>query len=286
MKFAHLSPPSSRRLVAALMTLCAATALALSSLVAYAQTFTAAQLAEELKQQFAKLGTDEQLTTMVNRAYGVPLSPDKAKVARDGLREIMFHRSFSETAANLLHPVYRPGMPQSEVTAVMLEGMSQIQVQGFVRLPQHRQAAVVRHTVDFARSLPPTTCQALLSGKLSTPQAARLERAYVASLPLPQFTHVTALYTDAAVAQLSNFPDEKAVNAGQAELAQTALNRVAQKRLRSMMSNDALLRVEGDTTSASPQEYCSYFTILLESMLEVPEPYRGWQLTRFMASLK
>ena len=237
----------------------------------------------ELKRQF---GTAEQLDDAINKTYGERLPPDKAKVARDAFRSVLFNSATPSHITKLVAPLYRPNITREEVANAMLEGIAQMQIKGLSRLAPDRQSAFVAHMVTMMRAIDPSDCKALYLGRMDTRASAVLERRYIAQLPLQKFVSVTNLYKEASEAELVGFPDARTINAQQAKLAETAYDTASIARMRAQVPRAALQRVGQSPDSAEPEEVCAVLAATLGGMLDLTEPYRSWQLTRFMASIQ
>lgn len=246
-------------------------------------TKVAAQVAVEIKRQYS---TSEQLDAAITQTYGVKLSADKAEVARRTLRALIFNEAVPEYFAQLFVPLYRQGVTPKELTAAAVEGIAQLQVKGLARLPPERQAAFVSHVINAARSMPATSCKTMFIGQMSTAESALLERKYMAALPLGKFEAISNLYREAAEAELAGYPDARTINAQQAKLAEKVYESASVRRIRAQVPQAIAQRVDQDASSAAPSEVCAVMTTRAEGMLDMPEPYRAWQLTRFAQSMQ
>jgi hypothetical protein len=254
---------------------------------ALAQTPSLAKATEQLRTEIARqFGAEEQLDAALMKAYGVELTEEKAEVSRRALRTLIFNDATPDYIAKLLMPVYRPQLSQQEVVAVVMEGILELQVRGLQRLAPSRQALLVSHIVDMARALPPSTCKALFLGQIATKEAADLERRFIASLPLSRFEGIVTVYREATEAELAGYPDERSINAQQAKLAQKVYDEAIGKRVRAQSSKEAIARVKADIASAPAGEVCSVMSSSVQAMLDMPEPYKSWQLTRFVQSMQ
>ena len=243
----------------------------------------AEQLRVELKNQF---GTVQQLNTAITKTYGIKLSAEKEEIARNALRALMFNEAVPLYIAKLLVPVYRPDLTSKEIASATVEGIAQMQVKGLARLPAERQAAFVSYMFSMMKSIPPSDCKALLEGRLDTNASAALERRYIASLPPDRFEAVTNLYKEASEAELAGYPDPRFINSNQAKLAEKVYETASTKRLRDRVSAPVLQRVAQGGDVASASEVCLVMSENFAGMLDMAEPYRSWQLTRFLQSMQ
>ena len=257
-----------------------------SSAPAWAQADNAARFAETLSIELMKLySTTEQLDSAVTRAYGIKLSPEKIKVAREALRALMFNDRMPTYLSQFLLPLMRSGIPAKELTAAALEGILQLQVKGITRLSPERQASFASHILAMTRAASPSDCKAIFLDQLNSADSAALERKYIAALPLERFESITRLYRDAMEAELAGYPDGRVITAQQALLAEKVYEAASLKRVRAQVPLDAIRRVGADAAGAPPSEVCAVMTSTVDGMLDMSEPYKAWQLTRFVQSM-
>lgn len=250
---------------------------------AEAVTKVAERIAVELRRQF---GTSEQLDTVITKTYGVQLSREKAEVARHVMRTLLFNEAVPQYVAKLLVPVYRPDITQKEMASAVVEGIAQMQVKGLARLPPERQAAFVVHMVSMSQSIAPAACKAMFLGQLDTNASVALERRYIANLPVGKFEAISNLYKDAAEAELAGYPDARVINQQQAKLAEKVFEAASIRRLRVRVPQAVIQRVNEGVDSAQPAEVCAVLSAKIGGMLDMDEPYKSWQLTRFMQSMQ
>ena len=252
-----------------------------------AQTPSLTKATEQLRTEIARqFGAEEQLDAALMKAYGVELTEQKAEVSRRALRALLFNDATPDYIAKRLMPVPRPQLSQQEVVAVVMEGILELQVRGLQRLAPNRQALLVSHIVDMARALPPSTCKALFLGQIATKDAAELERRFIASLPLSRFEGIVTVYREATEAELAGYPDERTIDAKQAKLAQKVYEEAIGKRVRAQTPKQAIARVKADSASAPAGEVCAVMSASVQAMLDMREPYKSWQLTRFVQSMQ
>jgi hypothetical protein len=240
-------------------------------------------LSDELAKQF---GTRAQLDAAVAKTYGVDLSPEKARVARDFLQSILFHEGMSAYFAEVITPLVGPKTTRNDLVTAAFEGVQQLQMQGLLRLPTERQAAFIRHTLSMVRSLPTSMCKAMFLSQVDGPGMARMERRYIANLPLGKFEAVTNLYKQAVVAQLTGYPDVRQLNAQQVQLAEKVYADALDKRTTTRFPRAVSQRIYANPAEADASEVCVVMSMTLEALLDLREPYRTWQLTRFIQSIQ
>jgi hypothetical protein len=270
-----------------LFATCWVTAVLVLATPATAQSEKVSKIAElvtvELKSQF---GTAEQLNAVITKTYGVKLSPEKENVARNSLRAVMFNEAVPMYIAKLISPFYHPDTTQKELASAMAEGIAQLQVKGVLRLSSERQASFVAHMVSMAKAIPSSDCKAMFIGRLDTTASVALERRYIASLPSVRFESITNLYREAIEAELAGYPDARTINLNQAKLAEKVYETATVKRLHAKVAQAVLQRVNQGAENAPSSEVCLVMSETIEAMLDMAEPYRSWQLTRFMESIQ
>ena len=242
-----------------------------------------AELSAELKKQFS---IPEQLDLIVSKSYGVSLSPEKTIVARNSLRALMFNEALPGYMARILSPVNRPGITSGERSAAILQSVSQMQTKGLGRLSADKQMAFLKHVIATTRFISAADCKAIYQGKMDAATSAALERRYIATLPLGRFEAITSLYRAAAEAELSGYPDARTINAQQAKLAEKVFEDASVKRLVAQVPQDVIQRYIQDSEGAAASDVCAVMATSAEGMLDMTEPYRSWQLTRFAESMQ
>ncbi len=184
-------------------------------------------------------------------------------------------------------PLAGSSLTQQQLTSAAMEAMVSLQIKGLSRLSSERQALFVTHLIGTMLWLSPTDCKALALGQMSTAQSAKIERSYIASLPVGRFEAVTMLYGEAIKAEMRRFPDVRTVNAEQAQLAETVYEKALENNLRRMMSQETLQRFAITGLEAAPAtEACVFLQASTAALLDMPEPYKSWQLARFTLSMQ
>jgi len=247
------------------------------------QERTTGLIFNEIRGQYA---TQDQLNAAVTKAYGVKLPPDKETVAREVMQALFQNRAFSAYLARIILPINRRDLTRAEVSSAIAEGILQLQVKGLARLGPEKQAAFVKHIIGMAGWVPAPLCKSMYTGRLDTIAATAVERRYVVQLPIGGFESITGLYRQAVEAELARFPDVRSINAQQASLAENVFQSASTKRLRAQLAQDAIFRVSNDAEAAPAAEVCAALSATLEGMLDMAEPYRSWQLIRFMQSMQ
>jgi hypothetical protein len=65
-----------------------------------------------------------------------------------------------------------------------------------------------------------------------------------------------------------------------------AWHRAAAKRAAALLPPELIQRVGESMESTSANEVCAFSSIAAEAILQLPEPYRSWQLTRFVQGMQ
>lgn len=252
------------------------------------QAREAAQVGAALAAEFRKIASStSQLDQLIVNAYGVPLTPEKLEIARRAMRTNLTDENLAAYMGTVIAPLIATNPTMADVTAAAMEGIASLQIKGLARLSPELQASFVTHTLDAMLGMTPADCKAVALGQMSTSQAARLERLHIARLPLGQFEAITNLYQEAARAELRGFPDVRQVNPEQARLAESVFENAAVARLRRSASQSSLERFSTVGLEGMPaQEACQFVYASNAAILDMPEPYRTWQLARFTLSMQ
>ena len=238
-----------------------------------------------LTQAFNDLAADERrLDELARSGFGPRLAPEKAALVKNGLRQLLADPALPTYMTAAVAPRAEDKLSAQDVQALGLEALGTLQVQGLGRLTPQRQAYFVRYMVSFMRSMEPGRCKAMVQGQLSDRESVAAERAYRATRPLKEFGEVQRLYVDAAKAELARYPDPPVLTAAQAEATEDAYSAILIKRL-AASRQDALHLLE-DPAPGEPAAVCAAFREAFLAMLDLPEPYRGWQLSRYIASIQ
>lgn len=232
-----------------------------------------------------RLRTDSAyLESMVNRGWQGLLDEQQLPLVAGMVRDVMAHEAMQAYVVNVLRPLVTDATTREMVTATMAEAMSALQVKGMRRLGTDQQAAFVRFTYDWAGWAPPKVCKAAFTGQLNTMQSMVLERRYAMTLPSQKFESYIALYKAATMAELDDYPSPRTVNSVQMKAAERAFTQAFLERTASMPAG-LLERVIEAPDQVAAEDACSYFREVLAAVLSLEEPYRSWQLARFMADL-
>lgn len=262
--------------------------LASGAAPAHADAELEAKIAKEFNGMLMdNYGTDAKIDAAVARVYGSSLSPEKAKVARENLWAMMFHPQLpSYMARSLAHLYEAPGVSKQDIAAATRQTLYSLKMKGLLRLNAEHQAQALRHSVAMARWLPVAQCKALLLDQLQPAQSSRLERQFTEQLPLTEFEAVGAMYRDATTAELVGYPEVRSINEDQAAVALKVYGTAIAKRLQESLPEDVIARVTADSATAPAGEVCSFLTTAMLALLDMPEPFRSWQLIRFMEAMQ
>ena len=243
------------------------------------------RLTRELTQEIKRMqGQDEQLEKIVLKAYG-PMSQQKTEVAKNTMKEILGNPRFARYLATMLAPLEKE-FSRADMMSAYGEAIVATQAKGFARLSADRQARFVQHVVAMLRWLDPGTCKSMAQGTIDTPTSTLLERRFMATLSLPRFQAITQLYREAVEAELNGYPDARTINANQARIVEKLFEAATVKRLKNNVPMAAITRYNDDAASAPAEDVCSITIETLQSMLDLSEPYRSWQLTRYVEALQ
>jgi hypothetical protein len=263
------------------------TVLGLAPFATQAQTPSLAEMTvmmSNILQQ--KFGTDGQIDQAVFKTYGTELTGGKLETARENLRSILANRELPSYLAKIVLAVPSSELTKERVQIIAAESMMAIQTKGLLRLSADKQAAFVTHMYDMTGWLPAQLCRDMFLGRLSSEQSVMLERRYIVSLPLSKFQHISNLYREAVSAELSGYPDARTINATQAKIAEEMRDEIAKNRIRKNMPLEAIQRVASGIETAPAQDVCSVMRESVAALLDMKEPFRSWQLTRFAEALQ
>jgi hypothetical protein len=265
----------------AVLVLAAATTVPLS-----AQEPTEAGLTQlfrvELQRQFA---SDEQLDAALRKTYGVELEPDKAKFTRNMLRALLTNDALPAYLAKTLKPAFRAPTNQ-DTTSLVLDAVVGLQVKGLRRVPANQQAQFLQHVVDTSLAVPAEKCRAGYEGQLTLRESAALEMRYASSLPLQRYSAVMQLYREAMEAELAGRPAVRTVTEEQARQAQQAMEEASAKRVRATFAPQDVAAFANSKAQVNPVVFCAFATAYLKGTLDMPEPYKSWQLVRFVQDMQ
>ena len=231
-------------------------------------------------------GSDEAMDATVARLYGIRISPAHVGVARAQLRSVLLHESYHRYLLQLVLPIAGPGTTDAQLRSAVMEGVSVLQAKGLLRLPAERHEDFAHHLLEMTRVLPPEVCKGLFLGTVPLADANMIERAYMASLPLARFEHIVTLYIDAAKAELERQPNARSLSAEQAALANQAHKLAMVRKVRAALSPEAVARVLRERQDAPARDACTLFTLTIEAMVDLPEPYRTWRILQFVREMQ
>jgi len=230
-------------------------------------------------------GRPEQIDKAVQTAYGARLGPEQMAVARRNMQAVLFHPKMPAFMWKVAEPLIGARMHESQIRQAMVEVMLATQAKGMARLPAARQVVFVRHMISMMESIPSSQCRSMVAGNVDTATSADVERKYISTLPPPQFESVSALYRDAAEAELNSAPEPRHVNPTQAAAADKVYEQTLTKLLRQAFTRDELQRL-GAGSASNDAEMCRFARTNLEAMVRMAEPYRDWKIQSFIQSLQ
>lgn len=252
------------------------------------QARQAAMAGAAIAAEFRKIASSTpQLDRLIFNTYGTTLTPEKLEVARRVVRSNLTDENLSAYIGKVIAPLIATNPSMEDVITAAMEGVVSLQLKGLARLSPELQANFITHSLGTMANMEPADCKAAALGQMNSVQAARLERRYIAGLPLGKFEAITNLYQEAAKAQLRGFPDARQLNDSQARLAQSVFEKSAEDLFTRSVPLGVLERLASSGFEALPaREACLIAYLSNAAILDMPEPYRTWQLTRFMLSLQ
>jgi len=230
----------------------------------------------------------EMLDAVIAKAYGTRLSPDKLEVARRMMRSNLTDPRIGQHVASVAAPFVKanPNATESQLSMVGMEAMSMLQSRGLKRLSPENQAFMVQHVIGLARGIPVSTCKRMGLEQIGTEEAAQIERSYVANLPLGRFEAVTNLYDAAMKAEIRGYPDVRTITPEQAQLAESVYEQALRTRFSTDMTPAQIGRVIDNMAAAPAPEVCAFLVSTMAAVLDMPEPFKTWQLVRFVEGMQ
>ena len=236
----------------------------------------------ELKKMY---GTDAQLDAAVRTAYGATLSPEKTLIGRKYFQTLFFHEKTPDFLARLVLPLANANVSKGQLNAAMMEGLLGLQLKGLARLSTTEHASFIVYMGRMSQGIPASQCKAMYLNQMSTAEAIAVERSYIVSASNGEFEQLHELYRAAVLAELNSYPDKRTINAQQAEVAAKVYESASQARIRLELTPVQLTRIQAGVATAPPSDVCAFMTAYVTGMLDMPEPYKGWQL-RFVESMQ
>lgn len=230
----------------------------------------------------------EMLDAVIAKAYGTRLSPDKLEVTRRMMRSNLTDPRMGQHVASVAAPFVKanPAATETQLSMVGMEAMALLQTRGLKRLSPENQAFMVQHVVGLARGIPVATCKRMGLEQVGTEEAAQIERSYIAGLPLGRFEAVTNLYDAAMKAEVRGYPDVRTITPEQAQLAESVYEQSLRTRFSNDMTPAQIGRVVDNMAAAPAPEVCAFLVSTLTAILDMPEPYKTWQLVRFVEGMQ
>lgn len=242
---------------------------------AHAQRASLEEIAEVVRSDLAPIMSNPTATYMFLRLqFGARLDDAKLEIYRQYISSLVLNPAFHLHVARMMEPVYRPGMPTSERATFVKLALSGIHTLGMARVSFPQQERFVAATARFVMALRPDQCVAALRGDFSSAALSPEQRRWLASLPTVDFRSIMRIFTDAARAELAQSPPVPYLTDVQREQAQAAYVDTVSARVPDI---ESALR---GALAGGPQvaRACRVLSDSLSAMLDMPPPYRYWQL--------
>jgi hypothetical protein len=224
--------------------------------------------------------SEKALDGMIRSMYPQGVSLAKHMVLRTQLRKAFAHPKLAKVAAESLTALVPTNPDRVTVATAMLQTMSHLQAKGMMRLSDEDLLLFFRHTAGIMKSLPAVGCRDLALERISDIEAREVEQAFLARASDDYFRDITEFYVRATLAELDGFPHVRHVTVEQVQLAQRVYATELKQRVR--RSPDVL---PARNTPASARQECQYALLALQTLFDMPEPYRSWQLTSAVSAI-
>ena len=242
---------------------------------------------EAMRAETARLAADDRLLeAQLKRAYGQSISAEMMQIAKRNLRAIFGHPEFAARLADGIFPLYGAKASREMVQAASAEIVQQLQLRGMLRMPNEKIESFLMHMMGLMRALTPEACADFIDGNIDAETAGAIERYYMGSLPVEQFRAVSGLYVQAARHELDGYPHPRTLSVEQVRLAETVYEAATLRRLAASFTQEELQALAEDPAKVSRARYCEFGAQLILAMLDLKEPYRGWQFTSYLQSLQ
>lgn len=223
-----------------------------------------------------------QLDAMITNIFSQRLSEPKMEIMRRNIRAMTFNDGFYTRLVNLTLPMVQANVPKERVMAVVSSSFTRVQIEGMSRLEESDIETFLVYSYAFMQSIPPQLCKRLINGELSSQESAYLERQYVASRPDAEFTKVMDMYLRASSAVLNDHPKPPHIEPDEFAAAKKIFDQALIRRMATLYPLEKALRIMEDTASASPAEACDVGKSVYRTILEMPAPFRRWQMQALM----
>lgn len=273
----------------------AATGVAALCLVLGAGTASSQTLAPVSKEELRKALVDElpkfarnkeALERIAQQQYPRPLTAAQLSIVVRQLKVMYEHPDLPDTVAGLIAPILREGITQAEYAQALSASMMSVPVRGLVRMDAEAQRFFVGYTNNMLRAVPPEVCKKIQLQQYSLPEMARIERAYIQSLPLEAFEQTTQLFLTSALAEISKANFVRKPTSEQVQVSEKIWRTRFESIVQSRLSAAAIARVGNNMEAAPATEVCEVGRAVMQAMLDMEEPYRTWRISTFMGALQ
>lgn len=222
-----------------------------------------------------------RVSELLAKHYG-QVSPAKTKLLERNMRAILNHDGYYDMLVNLTLPMVQAKVPMSRIKEVMESSMLEIPLKGLPRLSEQDQMGFIAYMARLMASIPPEMCKRLANDEMSARESAFIERGYLVSRTDEEFKAVLDLYLRAIDSELSDTPRVPRYTEAQLQSAQSVFGEGLVSRMGKRMSIEKATRILNDMGNASAVEACDATMDIFRTLLDMPAPFRKWQLQAFV----
>lgn len=241
----------------------------------------AGSVALELHRAF---GTPTLQLAVVASLYGADLPADRAEVLRKNFERSVLHPAMPLYAARRWAPLVRARVPADEFRRVQGTTTTLLKERGMARLPAGRIELFVRDLLTQVAEVDAVTCKHIFVGSDRAAVVATAAR-HMHTMPFDRFIELSALYDEAALAEINETTPAIAASPAQAKDALEAYRLAIRKRFIEQVPADVLSRYTVPLRDLSAPDACLLGTQALSAMLDMKEPQRSWQLLGYAKEL-
>ena len=231
-----------------------------------------------IKREMATPGRVEEL---IVKTYG-QISPAKMKLFARNMQTILKHEGYYDMLVNLTLPMVMAKVPMEQIKEVMSATALTIPLKGLPRLNEQDQMAFIAYTARLMGTVPPEICKRITNNDIGAQESAYIERSYLVTRSDEEFTAVADLYLRAIEYELSDFPYVPKYTEAQMESAQTIFAKALVERMQKRMPIEQVSDILNDMKKASAKEVCATSLDIFRTLLDMPSPFRKWQLQAFV----
>jgi len=235
-------------------------------------------IASSIKREMATPGRVDEL---IVKTYG-QMSPVKMKLFARNMQAILKHEGYYDMLVNLTLPMVQANIPMAQIKEVMSATVLTIPLKGLPRLNEQDQMAFIAYTARLMGNVPPEICKRITTNDMSAQESAYIERSYLVTRSDEEFTAVADLYLRAIEYELSDFPQVANYTDAQLKSAQTIFAKALVKRMQKRMPIEQVSSILNDMKKAPAKEVCVTSLDIFRTLLDMPSPFRKWQLQVFV----